>query len=161
MPWRGTEPGGGQDPADRPLAHPVPQAQQLTLDAPVAPTRVLPRQLLHKSADLDRDWRTSGRVWVGPFLLDRAPVPGQQGAQGHHLVQAQVPGQQPGQGGEHCTVSPVWPQPGQMPAQYPDLVPQHKDLRVFGGVTARQEDLPAEQPNHEEIDKADEHERRA
>jgi hypothetical protein len=32
---RGTEPGGGQDPADRPLPHPIPQADHLTLDAPV------------------------------------------------------------------------------------------------------------------------------
>jgi hypothetical protein len=29
-------------------------------------------------------------------------------------------------------------------------MPQRKDLRVFGGVTARQKDQPAEQPNHEE-----------
>jgi hypothetical protein len=76
-------------------------------------------------------------------------------------VQQQLPGQQHGQGGEHGAVSPVRPRPGQLPAQHRDLVLQHEDLRVFGGVTARQEDQPAEQPNHEEIDKADEHERRA
>lgn len=40
-------------------------------------------------------------------------------------------------------------------------MPQHEDLRVFGCVTARQEDQPDEQPNHEEIDEADEHERGA
>ena len=51
-PRRGAEPGGGQDPADRPLPHPVPQAEQLALDAPVAPARVLPRQLLHQRAHL-------------------------------------------------------------------------------------------------------------
>jgi hypothetical protein len=37
------KPGGGQDPTDRPLPHPMPQAGQLALDAPVAPARVLPR----------------------------------------------------------------------------------------------------------------------
>ena len=46
-------------------------------------------------------------------------------------------------------------------AQHSDLVPQHQDLRVFGGVTPRQERQPAEHPDHEHADKADEHERRA
>ena len=49
---RGTEPGGGQDPADRPLPGPVSQAEQLALNAPIAPPRVLPRQLLHERAHL-------------------------------------------------------------------------------------------------------------
>jgi hypothetical protein len=35
-------------------------AEQLTLNAPVTPARVLPRQLLYESAHLIRDWRTSG-----------------------------------------------------------------------------------------------------
>ena len=108
-PRRGTEPGGGQDPADRPLPYPVPQAEQLTLDPPVAPARVLPRQLLHQRADLGRDRRPSRRVRIGPLPADQAPVPGQQRARGHDPVQPQPPGQQPGQGGEHGTVSPVRP----------------------------------------------------
>jgi hypothetical protein len=33
-PRRGIQSGGGQDPADRPLTYPVPQTEQLTLDAP-------------------------------------------------------------------------------------------------------------------------------
>jgi hypothetical protein len=36
-PRRRAEPSGSQDPADPPLPHPAPQAQQLTLDPPVAP----------------------------------------------------------------------------------------------------------------------------
>jgi len=43
-PRRGTEPGSGQG---RPLPHPVPPAEQLTLNPAIAPARVLPRQLLH------------------------------------------------------------------------------------------------------------------
>lgn len=42
-----------------------------------------------------------------------------------------------------------------------DLVPQDQDLRVLGGVAAGQQRQPAEHPDHEDIDKADEHERRA
>jgi hypothetical protein len=95
-PWRRAEPGGGQDPVNRPFAHPVLQAQQLALDPPVPPTRVLPRQLLHQRAHLVRDRRASLQVRVGPFPLDQAPVPGQQRAWCHDPVQPQLPGQQPG-----------------------------------------------------------------
>ena len=66
-PRRGTKPGGGQDPADRPLPHPVPKAGQLAPDAPAAPARIQPRQLFRQApaprpgaavvpAPLDRDW---------------------------------------------------------------------------------------------------------
>jgi hypothetical protein len=38
----------GQDPADRPLTDSIAKAEQLALDAPVPPARVLPGQLLHQ-----------------------------------------------------------------------------------------------------------------
>jgi hypothetical protein len=76
-------------------------------------------------------------------------------------VQPQVPGQQPGLGSEHGTVSPVRPWTGDLPPQYRDLMPQHQDLCVLGGVTARQEHQPAGQPDHEQVHKTDQHERRA
>jgi hypothetical protein len=40
-------------------------------------------------------------------------------------------------------------------------MPKDKDLRVLDSVTARQQREPAEHPDHEEVDEADEHERRA
>jgi hypothetical protein len=76
-------------------------------------------------------------------------------------VQPTVPGQQPGQGGEHDKVSPVRPLAPDLPAQRRDFVPQHQDLRVLGGVAARQERQSAEHADHEQVDEADEHERRA
>jgi hypothetical protein len=91
----------------------------------------------------------------------KAPVPGQEGTWGHDPVQQQVPGQQPGQGGEHGTSRPVRPRARDLPAQNRDLVPEHQDLRVPSSVIPRQQHQPAEHPDHEEIDEADEHERRA
>jgi hypothetical protein len=44
-PRHGAETGSRQDPADRSLPHPVPQAEQLALNPPVPPARVLPCQL--------------------------------------------------------------------------------------------------------------------
>jgi hypothetical protein len=46
-------------------------------------------------------------------------------------------------------------------AQYRHLMPQHQDLCVLGGVAARQKRQPAEHSDHEQVDEADQHERRA
>ena len=79
-------------------------------------------------------------------------MPGQQGSRGHDPVQPKMPGQQPHQSREHGTVSPVRLRARDLPAQHRDFVPQHQDLRVLGGVTARQERQPAEHADHEQAD---------
>jgi hypothetical protein len=76
-------------------------------------------------------------------------------------VGPQPPGQHPGQGGEHGTVSPARLRARDLPPQDRDLVPRHENLRVLGYVTARQQRQPAEHPDHEQVDEANEHERRA
>lgn len=91
----------------------------------------------------------------------RRPGSRRQGARGHDPVQPQAPGRMPGQGGERRTISPVRPRARGLPTQHRDLVPQHEDLRVLGGVTARQQHQPAEHPDHEQADEANEHKRRA
>jgi hypothetical protein len=52
---RGPEPGHGQDPAGRSRADSVPEAEELTLDTPVPPPRVLPGQPPDQLTDLLRD----------------------------------------------------------------------------------------------------------
>ena len=156
--WRGREPGFGQDPPDRSRADTVPKTEELTLDAAVSPARVLPGQPPDQLADLLRDRRASGGVRVGPFLLDQATVPGEQGARHHDPLYPKVPGQQPRQGGYHRPVSPVWFRAGDLAAQDRDLVPEHQDFHVLGNIAAGEERQPAEQPDHEQIDEAKEHE---
>jgi hypothetical protein len=98
------------------------------------------------------------------FLLtshDQPPVPIQQRGRGHDAIQPQATGQQPRHGGEHGTVSPVQPRAADLTMQHRDLMPQNQDLRVLGSVAARQEHQPSEQPDHEQVDKTDQHERRA
>jgi hypothetical protein len=158
---RKSQADGGQDPADGPLPHPVAQADQLALDAPVPPARVLPCHLLHQCPHLGRDRRPTRSVRIRPLPSDQPPAPGQQGSRGHDPMYPQATGQQPGQGGEHGAVSPVRPRARDLPPQDRDLMPQDQDLRVLRGVTARQQRQPAEHPDHEQVDKANEHERRA
>jgi hypothetical protein len=82
-------------------------------------------------------WAGARWVRVGPLVLDRAPVPGEQGAGCHDPVPPQAPGQKPRQGGDHGPVRPVRLRAGGLAAQDRYLVPQHHDLRVFGCIAAR------------------------
>lgn len=76
-------------------------------------------------------------------------------------MQPHVTGQQPRQGGEHRTVRPVRSRAGDLPAQDRDLVPEHEIFRVLRGVISGQEHQPAKNPDHEEVNETDEHDRRA
>ena len=88
-------------------------------------------------------------------------MPGQQRAWSHDPVQPQVPGQHPSQGRDHGAVRPVRLGAGDLAAQDGDLMPQDQDLRVLSSLTSRQERQPVEHPDHEQVGKTDEHERRA
>ena len=118
----------------------------------LAPTRVLPRQLLHQCAHLIRDRRPSRPARAGPSLPEQAPMPGQQGARGHDPLQPKAPGQHPRQGGEHGTVSPVEPRARYLTPQYRDLMPENQDLCLFGSVTTGQQRQPVEHPHYEQVD---------
>lgn len=86
-------------------------------------------------------------------------MPGEEGARGHDSVQPEAGWQQLGQGGDHCPVGPVQLRPDSLTPQDGDLVPKYQDLRVLRGIAPGEEDQPAEQPDHEQVDKADEHDR--
>ena len=72
-------------------------------------------------------------------------------------VQPQVPGQQPRERGDHGAVSPVRFWAGDLAAEDRKLMTQYQDLRVFGGVAAREQHQPAERPDHEQVGEAEEH----
>jgi hypothetical protein len=74
-------------------------------------------------------------------------------------VQPEVPGQQPRQHGDHRAVSPIRLRAGDLATQDRDLVPQHQDLNILGGVAAGEQRHPAEQPDHEQVREANEHDR--
>ena len=128
------------------------------MDAAVPPPRVLPGQPPDQLTDLLRDRRASGGIRVGPFRLDQAPVPGEQGVRPHDPPYPKVPGQQPRQGDYHRPVSPVRFRVGDLAAQNRDFVPEHQNLHVLGNIAAGEERQPAERPDHEQIDEAKEHE---
>ena len=125
----------------------VSEADQLTLDVPVAPVRALPGQLLHQLADF---LGTGGRptaLGARPFLLIRrrcqvSKVPeSRSGAVAAGRVTVR-------QGSDHGSASPVRPPAGDLTAQDRDLMPEHEDLRMLGGLTSCQAHQAAEHPGH-------------
>jgi hypothetical protein len=76
----------------------------------------------------------------------------------HDPVQPKVPGEQPRERGDHGAVSPVWFRADDLAAQDRDLMTQYQDLRVFGGIAAREQRQPAGRPDHEQVGEAEEHE---
>jgi len=76
-------------------------------------------------------------------------------------VLPQASGQEPGQRGDYGPVSVVRPGTRDLPPQDRNLMAQHEDLSIPGCVTARQERQPAEHPDHQQADQANEHERRS
>jgi len=158
---RGPQPGSGQDPAGSSPHRSGPPGRPAHLDAPVAPARILPGQLLHQLPHLAREGPASRGARGGPSARDQALVPGQQGARSHDPVQPPGTGQEPPQRRDHGTAGPIRLRAGDLTAQHTDLMPQHQDLEVLSRICARQEHQPAEHADHEQVDKADEHERRA
>jgi hypothetical protein len=130
------------------------------LDAPVSPPRVLPCQQPDQLTDLLRDRRAPGGIRIGPLALHHAPVPGEQRGGCRDPVQPQMLRQQPRERSDHCAVGPVRFRAGDLAAQHCDLVPQYQDLYVLGGVAAGEKHDPAEQPDHEQVEEANEHDRR-
>ena len=79
-------------------------------------------------------------------------------ARRHDPVQPKAAGQQPRQRGDHGAVGPNRSRAADLTAQDRDLVPQYQDLHVLRGIAPREGHKPAEQPDHEQIDEAKEHE---
>ena len=99
-PGRGVDAGVLEDPPHCRRRDFIAQPSQLTLDAPVAPARIVPRHLQYKCADGRRDARPSrSAARAGPPPPDQVRVPAQQGPRGDDQAQLAeaVPGEQPSQ----------------------------------------------------------------
>jgi hypothetical protein len=113
------------------------EADQLALDSSVAPAGILAGHPQHQRSDRRRGgWSAWSSVRVGPAAGDELGVPAQQGSGRHQPQLAQRGGQQPAQCAKHGAVGPGQRWAGVGAAQHGDLVTQHQDLDVLGGVGA-------------------------
>ena len=65
------------------------------------------------------------------------------------------------QAGDHGAAGPVRLRVGDLAARDAHLVREHRDLRILGGIAPGEQRQPAEQPNLEQLNEANEHRRRA
>jgi len=84
-------------------------------------------------------------------------VPAQQRS-GRHQPELALWGRlQPAQRAEYGAVKPGQRWPGVGAAQHGDLVPQHDDLDVLGGVGAGEQRQPAQHANEKQVGKSEGH----
>jgi hypothetical protein len=153
--WRRPEAGGGQDPADRFRAQAVSEPDEFTLDAAVAPGRILLRQVHHEVTDLVTDRWAAGPVRVGPLFRDQAAVPAQQRGWGNETMQTQLRGDQPSQGGQDRSVWPGRTRSTDLTTQHRDLMAQDEDLDVPGSGAAGEQPKPAEHRDTDQIQQSE------
>ena len=122
---------------DRGRRDPNPEVLQFALDALVAPGGVLSGQADDQLLGLlVQRWPARPAVRVGPGAGDQPPVPAQQCLRLHEEARPAGPGQDAADRGEQRPVGGLQPESWDLAAQDGELVAEHQDLKVLGGVTA-------------------------
>jgi hypothetical protein len=134
-PGRRAQPGPVQDVPHRCRCHPVAQVDELTVDPPMSPSRVLPRQPHHQRADCRPDrWPATGR-WsqprVGPAPGDQLPIPAQQRSWADEPNIPTLPAQQTRQHRQHHPILGLQPRPYDLAAQHRNLMTQMSNSASF------------------------------
>ena len=107
------------------------RAQQLALDALVAPARVLLGEADDELLDVLVQRRSSVlTARVGPCARHEATVPAQQRLGFHEQARPAGAGQCPAERREQGTVGGLEPGPGDLAAEHGELVAQHQDLQT-------------------------------
>ena len=148
---RGRDPQPFEHPPNRRGSDPEAQAEQLALDPPVTPARVLPGHLLNQHCDPRIHGRPAAAAGIGPAPADQPPVPAQQRVRRDQPAHPQWPGEKPGQRGEHCPVGPIQLRLGILPLQHRHLLAQHQQLGVLGSCRAREQHHPASHADEEQV----------
>jgi len=122
------------------MPRPAPKAQEFSLDALVAPARVLPGQADDQLLQVLVQWRSPGSaVRVGPGAGDQPPMPAQQRVGLDEEARPADSGEDAADRGEQGAVSRLQPRAWNLAAQHAELVAQDEDLQVFAGVAAAEQ----------------------
>jgi hypothetical protein len=136
-PWCRVEPMAAKRGTDRGRRDPNPEVLQFALDALVAPGWVLSGQADDQLLGLlVQRWPARQAVRVGPGASDQPPVPAQQRLRLHEEARPAGPGQDAADRGEQRPVGGLQPESWELAAHDGELVAEHQDLKVLGGVTA-------------------------
>jgi hypothetical protein len=130
-PRRRTEPRGAQHGRDRGRRDADPEPQQLTLDAHIAPARILSRQPLDQTARLGRKGRTTRPAGAASATsLQQCPVPAAKRPWTHRKAGPPLLRDQPTHRSEQGAVGGRVPRPLPSSPENRELVTQHDDLKL-------------------------------
>jgi hypothetical protein len=130
-PRRRTEPRGAQHGRDRGRGDADPELQQLTLDAHIAPARILSRQPLDQTARLRRKRRTTDPAAAASATsLQQCSVPAAKRLWTHRKAGPPLLRDQPTYRSEQGAVGGRVPRPLPSSPQDRQLVTQHDDLKL-------------------------------
>jgi hypothetical protein len=125
------EPRAAQHGRDRGGRDADPQLQQLTLDAHIAPARVLPRQPPDQAARLGRKrWATGPATAAAPASLKHCPVPAAKRSRADRKAGPPLGREQPAHRSEQGPVDGRVPRPLPTAPEDRQLVAQHDDLKL-------------------------------
>ncbi|WP_236076527.1 hypothetical protein [Streptomyces coffeae] len=154
--WGRSESSAAQD-ADGGRADLVPEAAELTVDAPESPPRFFGSEPRDQLAQFLRQGRSARGQGLSPLVLDQSLVPGEQGARGDDPMATQRPRKEASEGGEQCPVRPCRHRGSNLPAQDRDLVAQDQYFDLLRGGRSAEEDQPREDPRGGRIEHSYEH----
>jgi hypothetical protein len=108
--WRGIDPGGMQDRPDGGGADLVAESGEFTVDAPIAPGRVLGGQPGDQGVEACGNGGSAGAgVRGGPAAVDDVSVPAQDRCGCEQQSAAAMSGQESAEGGDHGSIGPADP----------------------------------------------------
>jgi hypothetical protein len=126
--------------ADRGRRDPGTKAEQLALDALVAPGRVLPGQSHDQLLDLlVQRWPAHFPARVGPRPGDQPPMPPQQRLRPDEEARPAGPRENTAEHGQQRPIGRLQPGARGLAVQHGQLMAEHQDLQVLGGVAAGQQ----------------------
>ena len=132
-PRSGVDAVGPEHLGDRANRHPVPEVEQLTLDALVTPGRVVGGQPHDQRGELVGDRGTAEMaIGVRPAPGNEEPVPAKQRLGPDAECRPPLPWQKPAQHGEPGPVGRLEARPRLLAAQDLELVAQYQDLDLLG-----------------------------
>jgi hypothetical protein len=141
-----------QDLPDGGGGHPVAEADQLTVNASVAPAGILAGHPQHQCPDgLWGGWAARSLGWVGPAAGNEVGVPAQQSPRRDKPQPAQVRGQQLAQRAEKRSVDPGHRGARIASSKYGDLVAEHQDLDVLGCVGSGEQRQPTQHAGEHQV----------
>ena len=147
-----------QDRPDRARPDPDAEPEQLALDPPVAPTRVLARESNDQFTNLGRRRRATGTAMrIRPAARHQLTMPAQKRRRRDHERSPRPPRQYPAEGSKQRSISLAQPRTSHLTLEHEKLMAQQQDLDLLLPLRAKPQNDQLEQAPQRPIQKRQNH----